>query len=165
MFWSRFARRMTVCISDADASSMQDRTALRPPDSNKRQIETGHVKRTCRPNHAALPLCPVYFLEDNGGAKRRSCPTKLECRGRRQPSRPTSPGQSCGSNSRFKAQKPWTRISPSKVLKSLYGLPRASFAVNNRPRIYIQAPTHSSRNRVQRFLFWWRCGESNSGPR
>jgi hypothetical protein len=58
--------------------------------------------------------------------------------------------------SRFKAKKrPWTRNSPSKVLKSLYGLSRASFVVNSRPRTYIQALIHSSRNEVQRFLLWW----------
>ena len=34
-----------------------------------------------------------------------------------------------------------------------------------RPPTYTQAQTHSCRRRVRRFLFWWRRGESNSGPR
>ena len=32
------------------------------------------------------------------------------------------------------------------------------------PRIYIQVPTQFSRNRVQRFAFWWRWRESNPRP-
>lgn len=34
-----------------------------------------------------------------------------------------------------------------------------------RPPTYTQAQTRSCKRRVRRFLFWWRRGESNSGPR
>ena len=33
-----------------------------------------------------------------------------------------------------------------------------------RPQIYTQAQTRSWQRTVRRFLFWWRRGESNSGP-
>ena len=33
------------------------------------------------------------------------------------------------------------------------------------PRIYIQTPTHSSQNKVQRFFLWWKWRELNSRPK
>ena len=58
----------------------------------------------------------------------------------------------------FLKSKELKRLSSSTF--SPYEPPRRHAKKNegciSNPRIYIQAPTHSSRNRVQRFLFWWR---------
>ena len=80
---------------------------------------------------------------------------------------------------RFKARKKpdgYTSI-PTGLKRLRTGLQRfktqiTAFHVNGngkgdairRPPTYTQAQTHSCKRRVRRFLFWWRRGESNSGP-
>ena len=73
---------------------------------------------------------------------------------------------------RFKARKkPEGYTSTPTGLKRLktakYGVSwqrkRKGDAIR-RPPTYTQAQTRSCKRRVRRFLFWWRRGESNSGP-
>ena len=74
---------------------------------------------------------------------------------------------------RFKARKkPEGYTSTPTGLKRLktakYGVShqrKRKGDANRRPPTYTQAQTHSCKRRVRRFLFWWRRGESNSGPR
>ena len=74
---------------------------------------------------------------------------------------------------RFKARKkPEGYTSTPTGLKRLktakYGVSRQQERKGDairRPPTYTQAQTHSCKRRVRRFLFWWRRGESNSGPR
>ena len=123
----------------------------------------------CRPALRARSARPLDF-----NRRRRPFSSGAACRLRLHPFRlPQSLLNACESRkvdlpprSRFKTQKKTLDgLTHPRSQKSLYGLPRAPSVVSSRPRTYIQAPTHSSRNEVQRFLLWWRCGESNSGPK
>lgn len=74
---------------------------------------------------------------------------------------------------RFKARKkPEGYTSTPTGLKRLktakYGVSRQWERKGDairRPPTYTQAQTRSCKRRVRRFLFWWRRGESNSGPK